>query len=655
MSWASKHQAKREEFWPEVEQFFGHLPPRLFRQGVLLKNNLATFYSDTGQFKDILKRDHDHPLLCLHLWLLDDLHVSATTDTTSLERHLFLGMAFTFAAVYTQESILDESTSFDNSFLLLAQTLTRQANFSLAQLLPESSSFWSYHRRFWDEYAEAILATADGRPQTAKTTAKKLAFSKIPVAAVALSIGQAAVLPQLCLMMDRLNFVLQTLHDLSTIKRDLAQRNLTYPLARTMREVNIDPYQPVPPERILGALVLTGTVEKICAEGLSSLAECRALATTLNLPTFITYLEIVENLVGQVRELFDLRIKPTPATGQPRPLFAPYVDPRPKVIEMAEGYLLADPTFSESWEVQRRSTFGVPKMTAKAFPSGLIVEILCRHGHEMADAVAEIFRTLETTGFRYYDFAGMPPDADDLGLLLRLFPYSRQQTTHQAILQTPLRWLRQNIRESGEIPVWFTQQDDFDETAQPSVALWGQNCVTVAANVLLGLIDYDLTALHELIEPSTQSILAHWITQGLSATRHYVPLYSLWIGFELIAKLAVSPLQLLLQSQLDIAALSLTGRLESEAKRATITPQDAALLTLACLSAGCPPSAKKLFNPRWITILCQTQRYDGSWASEPIYGTPSRGELATWYASRSVTTAFSYHALKTFQIQNDEL
>jgi hypothetical protein len=385
------------------------------------------------------------------------------------------------------------------------------------------------------------------------------------------------------------------------------------------------------------------------------LAEGRALATKLNLPTFITYFEVVANLVSEVRELFDLKAKPKHVARQPRPLFAPYVDPRPKVIEMAEGYLLADPTFRESWEVQRRGTFGVPEMTAKAFPGGLIVEILCRHGHDMADSVDEVFSTLEATGFRYYDFSGMPPDADDLGLLLRLFPYSRQKTAHRAILQAPLRWLRQNIRESGEIPVWFTQQNNFDEIDQPSVALWGQSCVTVAANVLLGLIDYDLTAFRDLIESSARSILTRWQTEGLSATLHYVPLYSLWIGVELITKLATSPLQSLLQDQLNATTQTLTKRLATETKRANITPQDAAFLTLACLSDGGPPATKELFNPRWITILCQTQRYDGSWASEPLYGTPTRGELASWYASRSVTTAYGYHALKKFQAHNNQL
>ena len=85
------------------------------------------------------------------------------------------------------------------------------------------------------------------------------------------------------------------------------------------------------------------------------------------------------------------------------------------------------------------------------------------------------FKTLEANGFRYFDFPGIPPDADDLGLLLRLFSLSTRQQAHRQILQTPLGWLRQNMAESGEIPVWFTCLDG-NETTQPALSLWGQSC-----------------------------------------------------------------------------------------------------------------------------------------------------------------------------------
>jgi hypothetical protein len=96
-----------------------------------------------------------------------------------------------------------------------------------------------------------------------------------------------------------------------------------------------------------------------------------------------------------------------------------------------------------------------------------------------------------------------------------------------------------------------------------------------------------------------------------------------------------------------------------ETRRASLVPQEAAFLILASkrleqIKAGWPSpdilaAVSPQFNPDWLTLLCKAQRYDGSWAGEALFGTPTRGEFAAWYSSRSVTSAFCYHALKTVQ------
>jgi hypothetical protein len=455
-------------------------------------------------------------------------------------------------------------------------------------------------------------------------------------------------------MLDRLNLVFQIMGDISTIRRDLGRRSPTYPILRTMEEAGLDPQQPATPEQILGAMVLTGSIGKICEECLSQLEEGRTIATSLNLPTFTAYFSVIEAWVGEVRELFSIRkgtatapSSRVPGEKRRSPFFAPYVDTLPKVIEMAEGYLLSDLTFRESWEIQRRGAFGVAELTGQAFPMGLIVEILCRYGHNMAAPLNVVFETLQAAGFRYYNHSHLPPDADDLGLLLRLYPYSTQPETHRDTLQTPLRWLEENVRQSGEIPVWLLRQDHATNGAEyPFISLWGNSCATVEANVLLGLIDYDGDNYRNLIEKSAGNWCDRLIARGLGATLHYVPLYTLWTAFELMTKLSAQPLPVALRGKLNLTAQTLAERLASEAKQSSLTPQDAAFLILACLSDGLPRSIESLFKPDWITLLCKSQRYDGSWAGEPLYGTPTRGELATWYASRSVTTAFCYHALQ---------
>ena len=285
-------------------------------------------------------------------------------------------MAFAFASIYTQQTILDEGSSFDNSFLLLEQILIQQADFHLAQLYSGQSPFWSHHQAFWQEYAEAVLVTTDdGRRIGVQETleeigpsAGKLAFTKLPLAAVSVSAGREAILSPLLAMMDRLNLIFQTMRDISTLRRDLMQRNYTYPIIRTMQEAGIDPNQTTIPERILGALVLTGSIEKICRESLSHLDTCRSLTHELNLPTFAAHFDVIENLITGVRQLFSLKTKSgttkdEPASKKPsRPFFQPYTNTLNTAVEMAEGYLLSDLTFRESWEVQRGGLLHLPQL-----------------------------------------------------------------------------------------------------------------------------------------------------------------------------------------------------------------------------------------------------------------------------------------------------
>ena len=242
MNLIARYQPQRNRFWPEVEDFFTNLPPQLFRQSILLKNNLATFYADTGQFSDILSREHDHPCLYLHFWLIDDWQTSKLGDRERLEKPLFLSAVFNFAAVYTQETILDEGSNFDQTYLFLAQSLRQQADRHLMGIFPGTDAFWRYHQLGWNDYAEATLADwpavnrADLPLDEAALTAlpQRLAVTKLPIIGAALALDRAEDVPQLNRMLDHLNFVWQLLRDISTIRQDLVRQRFTYPLLKTI-------------------------------------------------------------------------------------------------------------------------------------------------------------------------------------------------------------------------------------------------------------------------------------------------------------------------------------------------------------------------------------------------------------------------------------
>lgn len=646
--WLPKVQAQRQQFWFEVEQFFAGLPPHLFQHGIQLKNNLATFYSDTGQFRDVLSREHDHPLLYLHFWLADDLRASPPPE---LARHLFLGMAFTFAAVSCQETLGDEGSNFDQRFLFLHQRLSQRAHQHWAHLFPPGSPFWDDHQTLWDSYSEAMLANLSDLDEAhqRRLVAGRLAFTKLGAIGAAHALDRADLIPNLDTLLDRLNFAHQILRQFSTLRQDLARHHLTYPILKAFQAAGLKPHEPYSPERILGALVLTNAVAEIRRACLDELAAARTSAASLRSPIFSRYADAVERQVEAVSRLFSLKPPSSPENkaALTRPVFAPFVETLPTVIKMAEGYLLADLSWRESWEVQRRGVFGRPQMIGRAFPMAFVAEILAQHGHDLSPAIAEVFRTLQSTGYRYYNHDHLPPDADDVGLLLRLYPYSARGDFEQGRLRTALALLQSNVGGSGGIPVWLKPLNQTE--AEPAfVVLWGERCAAVEAHVLLGVLELK----PEFTPGWFETAVANWLErlgrEGVGAGRHYVALYTLWIGFELMAALTSHPSGLAVAQKIKAAQQTLADRLQLELKSLSLSAQAAALLTLACLSPGAPCQARDLFRAAWITRLCKTQRYDGAWPGEPLYGTPTRGEFAAWYASQTVTTALAYHALKRY-------
>jgi hypothetical protein len=651
-----KDQAKREQIWPEVERFFGSLPPHLFRQGLLLKNALTVHCGETGQLKDMLFREQDYPLLSFPFWLLDDLGIPEGQARARLEKHLCLAAFFSTAIAYTHDSILDQDTFFDARFVFLEQVLVQQEAFHFAQLFPEDSAFWHYYRTLWGAYAEASLWEAQlqtrrlapmGREDLWRSAAK-LAPAKLPIAAVALHSGREAPLPQLLRMVDHLNLIFQVRRDLLALRRDLFRGTYTYPIVRTMMAAGMPWQAPVVPEQVLGAALLTGSVQTICRESLEELEVCREVARELCLLSWLAYFDTVEAITRELMGLFSVRTARGPSTGgrtspqqAKRTTFLPYQDSLAHAIQAAEGYLLSDLTFRESWEVQRYVLDDKPEVTCRAFPSGFILELLCAHGHDLAEQVDEVFDTLQGHDFRYYDSFQIPPDTDDLGLLLRLVRCSGQEAAHRQILERPLRWLERNVLPTGEIPVYLTQ--DVDVAIAPGNR-WATRCVSVESNLLLGLVDYDWARYQALIERAALNLFERLPQNGLGLTTNYDLLYALWVLSRLMARLSARPISAGVRDRLAPASAAVGRRLTQAAKRRFASPQDAAFLTLACLDhPGEVP-----FRPHWITVLLKNQRYDGSWEAEPFYPAPNRGGLPTWYASRSMTTAFCCHALQTY-------
>ncbi|MBL8046534.1 MAG: hypothetical protein JNL09_08335, partial [Anaerolineales bacterium] len=353
-------------------------------------------------------------------------------------------------------------------------------------------------------------------------------------------------------------------------------------------------------------------------------------------PTFLRFLTDFESHLTDVFATLSLK-------GQPRQAvrFTPVANSAAHALKMAEQFLLADVSFKESWEIQRRGLLGQPEIISQTFGVGLVLELAAPHLPALRPQVTAWFDTYAQSGFRYYPHPAVAPDADDLGLALRLHALSSEPEKHRALLATPLRWMRANIQPNGQLPCWFTRGVEDLDTAENTV-LWGNNCLTVEANLLRGLISFGREEFSNVIEPAIHAWLTRWNEIGLGGNLFYGPLYALWAATELLVAYQFPANEFAAtnsQAAVDMALDGLAQRFQAEA--ASIRTPQAAALAL-CLSARHPHLTPQA---AWRDLILKNQRYDGGWLAEPLFVAPTRGETAAWYASQTVTTALCYHAL----------
>jgi hypothetical protein len=632
---------RRDRYWREVQRYFGGLSSRLFQQALILSHNLALNYSDDAQLQNILRRRQDYPLLDLHFRLLDDWAVPENNGREAFEKNLMLAMTFAFMGVETKIGIADPYSHLDDGFIPLQNELAQRAEFHFRQIFSDSSPFWEHHQRAWSQ-ASTPASPLDPLPVTGPW-----AFASLSAIAAAIWAGRDTQLPQLLEMTEHLRFVFQIVSQLSSLRRDLRDGRLTHPIQRARQAAGMGEETNLGADYVAGMLILSGALEKICRENHARIESARVVAVEQNLQSFQVFCDNADALMHQIRKKFSLKNQAPAEDEALRAFFVPAFDVLPNVLQKAESHLLAEPTFYEAWEVQRHTFKEYPLLHGRAFPSALILEILSLHGCDVSAQIDAVFETYKSSDFRYYDVPEtLAPDIDDVAFALRLCRHSSQPEKHKILLQTPLRWVRENQMPSGQIPVWL-RRNDSQHQISPLAMLYGENCATVEANLLLGLIDFDWENYRDVIEACAASWCERWLAAGLGATGHYTPLFSLWTGLELISKLSKQTRVEKLHEDLKRTAAKICGRIECEAESPNVTPQSASFLTLACLRLK---EFSLPFHPDWIAVLFKNQRCDGSWEGEPLYVVPSGRGLGTmWYASRTVTAAFCYHALKHYQ------
>ncbi len=609
-------RARRAAAWPAVERLFGSLPPAVFAAGAQLRHNLASHFSDTGEFADILTRPADPGWLDLPLWLADDTRLPLGIA----EPPLVAALTAELGAAWVRANIQDPEFGFSAADLGLADALEAAAAAHWSGVFPPGAPFWETRRTL----------ALDGAPLDRRALlrwAGRAAQHVFPAA-------PAPDWPRFTALLDRLAALDHTLAECLAVRRDAARGALSGPLRRALHAAG-RAADPLPsPEALLGALLLTGTLGQIAAESLAEITACQTEARALALPTLAAALA---GLAAGFQDLADLA-----AGGEPRrPVrVTPAPAGRAGALAMADNFLLADRAFQESWEFQRRGLFGRDQLVGRVFAPGLILEQLSAHRNDLAGEISTLLDRLAADGWRYYPHPAVPPDADDLGLALRLCASSADPARHRAQLARPLTWLAANAQPDGRLPCWLTGAvDDLDLSA--GAGLWGGACATVEANLILGLLALGADMPRELVHRAAGRWLKRWQALGLGANAHYTAEYALWAAFQLISALSADPD---LRAAAGPALTTFGAEIQPHAA-AVRTPQSAALLTLICQHPAAPAELRRQFDPAWISLLLKSQHFDGGWAGEPLYVVPKRGEVAAWYTSRLVTSAFGWRAL----------
>jgi hypothetical protein len=307
---------------------------------------------------------------------------------------------------------------------------------------------------------------------------------------------------------------------------------------------------------------------------------------------------------------------------------------------MAKAAILSDPSFREAWEVHRWGFLDSPLIISRRYPVGLVLENLAETGCEVSDPLDALVADYCQAGYRYLDPApnraehALPPDSDTLGVMLRLIRHSKQREAHLRRLEQPLEWLGRASPVNGTLPMYLLEGVDRAEWTKHFSGMIGMACDGVTAGALLGLArtlpDVPLTCA-ELLRRESLALGARVERFGVGGCSCYRVEYLCYI----LSTLAVE-MRPPAGEQLCAIAGSLIERTK---RRVRLSPQEAALLTLACLALAQPAEAG------WLAVILGGQRYDGTWEPEPLYLTPFTDGMQVWYSSRLVTTSFCYRAL----------
>lgn len=331
----------------------------------------------------------------------------------------------------------------------------------------------------------------------------------------------------------------------------------------------------------------------------------------------------------------------TPRESAPEPERAPLRDADAD-LAMAVAFLSEGAPWSGSWEVQRAGIFGSKERpVGQWFIRGMILQALLEMGHDARAEVAALLAEIPAGELRYFGaWREIPPDADDLGLMLQL-----ASTTGAAPgrAETWIAVMLANVGDDGVVPTWFQRDPAGRPTTRAAAAWGGDDCSAVRLNLLAGLLSFDAGRFAGLIQKNTQRVLERSRGGDIEGVFYYDDSFTA-LAFLRFARLhREKAIDQSLAGAIGSAEAAIRARAASSQRLdgGWGSPQRTAL----CLEGATTAAPHPLLLARAMRYLGDHQLVDGSWPAEPIYRTPMKRGRVGHHQGREITTALCSRAL----------
>ncbi|WP_437735960.1 hypothetical protein [Sorangium sp. So ce1335] len=336
------------------------------------------------------------------------------------------------------------------------------------------------------------------------------------------------------------------------------------------------------------------------------------------------------------------------ALGPPRALGGPASrDDAGADLRAAVASLVEAAPWSESWEVQRFGVLGsreqpVGHWFVRATILMALIEIEEVGRDARADAAA-LLDEIPAGELRYFgDFRELPPDADDLAIMLQL---AAATGAARERAETWIEVMLANVGDDGVVPTWFYRGPAGPTT--PGAAWAGDDCSAVRLNLLAGLLSFDAARFARVIDANARRVLDAASPDGIRGACFYDGPYT---------DLAFLRFARLYRQHRERAGDAPHATDVAEVEAATLARMLGAqrldggfgtpLWTAACLEgAAMSGSPDPLLIERGLRYLGERQLVDGSWPAEPLYRTPMKHGREGHHQGRALTTALCARGL----------